>query len=136
MSYGTQFKVTISRYYTPSGRCIQALDYWNRDENGDPVKTLTKNYNAFQTKGGRTVYDGGGVLPDVVLPSSDFSPITTALLKTPVVLDFGADFYALNYISSWENFAFSNSHYQGFVCFVAAHQASIETQTEALLGEL
>ena len=134
LSYGTQFKVTISRYYTPSGRCIQALDYWNRDENGDPVKTLPKNYNAFQTKGGRTVYDGGGVLPDVVLPSSDFSPITTALLKTPVVLDFGADFYARNDISSWENFAFSNSHYQGFVGFVAAHQASIETQTEALLG--
>lgn len=57
LTYGTQLKVTISRYYTPSGRCIQALDYWNRDENGDPIRLKPKEYNAFKTKGGRTVYD-------------------------------------------------------------------------------
>ena len=67
LTYGTQLKVTISRYYTPSGRCIQALDYWNRDENGDPVRLDPKEYNKFKTKGGRTVYDGGGILPDIEL---------------------------------------------------------------------
>ena len=61
LTYGTQMKITISRYYTPSGRCIQALDYWNRDENGKATRTKQENYNAFKTKKGRTVYDGGGV---------------------------------------------------------------------------
>ena len=81
LTYGTQLKVTISRYYTPSGRCIQALDYWNRDENGDPVRVDPKKYTAFKTRGGRTVYDGGGIMPDIALESGKFSAITTALLK-------------------------------------------------------
>ena len=136
LSYGTQFKVTISRYYTPSGRCIQALDYWNRDENGDPVKTLPKNYSAFQTKGGRTVYDGGGVLPDVVLSSSDFSPITTALLKTTAVLDFGAAYYDKNDLSSWDEFRFGRADYQTFVNFVSSQGLGINTQTEEVLQEV
>src|SRR5690606_26933597 len=55
LTYGTQLKVTISKYYTPSGRCIQAVDYGERDENGDPIRLDPKNYNAFKTKGGRTV---------------------------------------------------------------------------------
>ena len=88
LTYGTQLKVTISRYYTPSGRCIQALDYWNRDENGDPVRVDSKEYNSFQTKGGRTVYDGGGIMPDIELESGKFSPITTALLKDQAIFDY------------------------------------------------
>ena len=67
LSYGTQVKVTISRYYTPSGRCIQALNYSKKDKNGKATRTDEKNYNAFKTKNGRTVYDGGGILPDVEL---------------------------------------------------------------------
>ena len=63
VTYGTQMKITISRYYTPSGRCIQALDYWNRDENGKATRVKKENYNAFKTKNGRTVFDGGGVQP-------------------------------------------------------------------------
>jgi carboxyl-terminal processing protease len=56
--YGTQMKITISRYYTPSGRCIQALDYWHRDENGKATRVEKENYNVFKTKKGRNVYDG------------------------------------------------------------------------------
>jgi len=67
LTYGTQLKVTISRYYTPSGRCIQALDYSRKDKNGMAIKTEEANFNAFKTRKGRTVYDGGGIQPDVEL---------------------------------------------------------------------
>ena len=65
LTYGTQLKITISRYYTPSGRCIQSLDYWNRDKDGNAVRISKDNYSEFKTKGGRPVFDGGGVMPDV-----------------------------------------------------------------------
>ncbi|GAL69454.1 carboxy-terminal processing protease [Jejuia pallidilutea] len=61
LTYGTQVKITISRYYTPSGRCIQSLDYWNRNENGEAVRVKQENYNEFKTKNGRKVFDGGGI---------------------------------------------------------------------------
>jgi carboxyl-terminal processing protease len=67
LTYGTQVKVTISRYYTPSGRCIQALDYSHKDKDGKAIRTDAANYNNFKTKNGRAVQDGGGVLPDVQL---------------------------------------------------------------------
>src|SRR5690606_22050257 len=67
LTYGTQLIVTIARYSTPCGRCIQSLDYWQRDTNGDPVRKDSKECNEFKTKGGRTVYHGGGILPDVEL---------------------------------------------------------------------
>ena len=89
--YGTQIKVTISRYYTPSGRCIQALDYWNRDENGKATRTKRENYNAFKTKKGRTVYDGGGVQPDLELDATKKSPITNAILAENLIFKYATD---------------------------------------------
>lgn len=81
LTYGTQVKVTISKYYTPSGRCIQALNYSQKDKNGKAIRTEEKNFNAFKTKKGRTVYDGGGILPDIVLENTKTSAIAEALQK-------------------------------------------------------
>lgn len=93
LSYGTQVKVTISRYYTPSGRCIQALDYSKKDANGKAIKKTKEEFNAFQTKKGRTVYDGGGIQPDVELYASKKSAITKALLSNNAIFDFASQFY-------------------------------------------
>ena len=130
LTYGTQLKVTISRYYTPSGRCIQALDYWNRDENGDPVRLEPKEYNKFTTKGGRTVYDGGGILPDIELETAKFSPITTALLKDSAIFDYATDYYYKNEMTDWKNFEFSDSDFQDFVSFLKRNNFEYETETE------
>lgn len=130
LTYGTQLKVTISRYYTPSGRCIQALDYWNRDENGDPVRLDPKEYNAFKTKGGRTVYDGGGIQPDIELESAKYSPITTALLKDRAIFDFATDFYYNNQMSSWDGFEFTDAHFDDFISFLKKKGFQYETRTE------
>lgn len=88
LSYNSQLKVTIAKYYTPSGRCIQALDYSNRNEDGsvgtvaDSLKTL------FKTQNGRPVYDGGGVDPDFEIQAKRFSPIVIGLLAQDAIFEF------------------------------------------------
>jgi len=135
LTYGTQLKVTISRYYTPSGRCIQALDYWNRDENGDPIRLSANTYNSFKTKGGRTVYDGGGIVPDIELRSGEFSSITTALLKDQAIFDYATKYYYNNDINNWEDFSFSNRDFQDFLAFLKTHNFEYETKTEKLFSK-
>jgi carboxyl-terminal processing protease len=130
LTYGTQLKITISRYYTPSGRCIQALDYWNRDENGDPVRAEPDEYNAFKTRGGRTVYDGGGILPDIVLESSKYSPITTALLRDNAIFNFATDYYYKKKLDSWSNFKFTDADFEAFLKFLNKNGFEYETETE------
>ncbi|QQX77640.1 MULTISPECIES: S41 family peptidase [Aequorivita] len=135
LTYGTQLKVTISRYYTPSGRCIQALDYWHRDENGDPIRKDVKEYNAFKTKGGRTVYDGGGILPDVELKSAVFSPITTALLKDNAIFDYATKYYYSHQMTDWKNFKFTEADFQDFLKFLKDNNFEYETETEKKFAE-
>lgn len=130
LTYGTQLKVTISRYYTPSGRCIQALDYWNRDENGDPVRVDAKEYNKFTTKGGRTVYDGGGILPDIEVETAVFSPITTALLKDQAIFDYATQYHYKNPLTSWENFEFTENDFKDFLQFLKQKNFEYQTETE------
>lgn len=135
LTYGTQLKVTISRYYTPSGRCIQAMDYWHRDENGDPVRKEMDQYNAFKTKGGRTVYDGGGISPDIEMASAVYSPITTALLKDNAIFDYATKYYYSHNLSDWKNFEFSESDFQDFQRFLKQNKFKFETETERKFSE-
>ena len=135
LTYGTQLKVTISRYYTPSGRCIQALDYWHRDENGDPIRKDVKEYNEFKTKGGRTVYDGGGILPDVQMESAVFSPITTALLKDNAIFDYATKYYYSHQMADWKNFKFTETDFQDFLKFLKDNNFEYETETEKKFAE-
>src|SRR5690554_2442908 len=135
LTYGTQLKVTISRYYTPSGRCIQALDYWDRDENGDPIRKDAKEYNAFKTKGGRTVYDGGGISPDIELASAVYSPITTALLKDNAIFDYATKYYYSNKLTDWKNFEFTDNDFQDFQKFLKQNNFDYETETEQKFAE-
>jgi len=135
LTYGTQLKVTISRYYTPSGRCIQALDYWNRDENGDPVRVDAKEYNAYKTKGGRTVYDGGGILPDIEVETAVFSPITTALLKDDAIFDYGTKYYYNNTLEDYKDFEFKDSDFNDFLSYLKTEGFNYETETEKEFAE-
>ncbi len=133
LTYGTQLKVTISRYYTPSGRCIQSLDYWNRDENNAAVKNTV--YNEFKTKNGRTVQDGGGVLPDIEIEAVKANSLTTALLNNNVVFDFATSYYYNNPLNDINKFGFSESDFQNFKAFVAKGGFAYETKTEKAIKE-
>lgn len=131
LTYGTQLKVTISRYFTPSGRCIQSLDYWNRDEDGNAVqKTAFKD---FTTRNGRKVQDGGGVLPDIEVTSTKANELTTALLNNNVIFDYATNYYYNNQLQNVNDFKFSETDYQNFTNFVSKSDFSFETKTEKTL---
>ncbi|WP_047549169.1 S41 family peptidase [Psychroserpens sp. Hel_I_66] len=131
LTYGTQMKITISRYYTPSGRCIQALDYWNRDENGKATRTKQENYNAFKTKKGRTVYDGGGVQPDLELDATVLSPITKAILEDNLIFKYATEYY-YNHPAPDDimKFELRDAEFNSFKNFLKANNFSFETKTE------
>ncbi len=130
LTYGTQLKITISRYYTPSGRCIQALDYWNRDKDNKAVRINEKDFKAFTTKNGRTVYDGGGIQPDIELETSKFSKITTALLKSDAIFSYGTKYYYAHQLQKATDFKFTDSDYEEFKKFVKQSDFKFETETE------
>ena len=130
LTYGTQMKITISRYYTPSGRCIQALDYWNRDENGKAIRTKKENYNAFKTKNGRNVFDGGGVQPDIEIENSKQTPITKAIVNENLVFNFATQYYYNNSVSDLENFKVSDSDFNNFKDYLITSGFNFETKTE------
>ncbi|MFG4000668.1 S41 family peptidase [Flavobacterium aquidurense] len=133
LTYGTQLKVTISRYYTPSGRCIQALDYAHKDKNGVAQKTDAKNFNAFKTRKGRTVYDGGGVLPDIELDEAKTSPITTALLKNDGIFDYATTYYYKNQNLGDKIPTISDADYNSFKQYLKTNKISFDTETEVAL---
>ncbi|MDX6190404.1 S41 family peptidase [Flavobacterium sp. Fl-318] len=133
LTYGTQLKVTISRYYTPSGRCIQALDYAHKDKNGVAQKTDSKNFTAFKTRKGRTVYDGGGVLPDIELDEAKMSPITTALLKNDGIFDYATTYYYKNPNLGDKIPVVTDADYTSFKQYLKTNKITFDTETEVAL---
>jgi carboxyl-terminal processing protease len=133
LTYGTQLKVTISRYYTPSGRCIQALDYSRKDTNGKAIKTDEKNYNAFKTRKGRIVYDGGGIQPDVELEEAKSSPITDAVIKNDGIFNYVTSYYYKNPDLGNRIPTISDADFVDFKQFLKTQKFSFDTQTELAL---
>ncbi|OCB75438.1 S41 family peptidase [Flavobacterium crassostreae] len=129
LTYDTQLKVTISRYYTPSGRCIQALDYTHKDKNGAAIRTEEKNYNAFKTRNGRTVYDGGGILPDILLEDPGSKAILDALQKNDGIFNYATQYYHKhpNLGSKIPNITATD--YQDFKQFLKSGKYAFDTQT-------
>ncbi|OYU79844.1 MAG: peptidase S41 [Flavobacterium sp. BFFFF1] len=133
LTYGTQVKVTISRYYTPSGRCIQALDYSHKDADGKAIRTDASKYNAFKTRKGRTVYDGGGIQPDVELDETKLSAITQALQKNDAIFDYVTAYYYKNPNPGDKIPTLTDSDYADFKQFLKAQKITYETETEIAL---
>ncbi len=133
LTYGTQIKITISRYYTPSGRCIQALDYLHKDKDGKAIRTASENYNAFKTKKGRTVYDGGGILPDVVLEEAKSSAIADALVKNDGIFNYVTNYYYKNPTWGDQIPTISDADFLDFKAYLKKQNFSYDTETEIAL---
>ena len=114
LPYGSQLKVTISRYYTPSGRCIQALDYRNKGGDGMAVRFDKKQYSTFKTKNGRTVYDGGGVNPDITVGVENPNKFIETLLKSPLVFDYSNQYYYNNSVENIEELSLDKKDFEYF----------------------
>ncbi|MDO8316950.1 MAG: peptidase S41, partial [Flavobacterium sp.] len=118
---------------TPSGRCIQALDYSRKDKNGMAIKTEEKNFNAFKTRKGRTVYDGGGIQPDVELEEAKSSPITNALLRNDGIFNYATIYYYKNPNLGNQIPVISDTDYSDFKQFMKVQKFSFDTETELAL---
>jgi len=114
LPYGSQIKVTISRYYTPSGRCIQALDYRNRKKDGSAVRYEENQYTAFKTKNGRTVYDGGGINPDILVGNENPNKFIEKLLKSALVFDYSNQYFHNNTVEGLEGFRLDKKDFERF----------------------
>jgi carboxyl-terminal processing protease len=132
LTYGTQLKVTISKYYTPSGRCIQELDYANRNKDGKVPKFSDNGINEFKTANGRLVFDGGGVAPDVKITKSKRTEATKKLLSTRTIFNFVTDYFYKNpSIKEIENFQFKDSDFKQFTNYLKI-DTSFKTVQEVL----
>jgi len=131
LNYGTQMKATISKYYTPSGRCIQELDYANRDPKTKKVpKFSDSGVNEFKTENGRTVLDGGGVLPDIIMEEQEKNEATKALLKSRTIFNFVTDYLNTNPTINTDNYSFSD--FDAFKNYIKTEDSSFKTNQEKL----
>ena len=129
--YNTQLKVTVSKYYIPSGRCIQAIDYSHRDNSGRAMKINDSLRTAFKTKGGRTVYDGYGIEPDTILQTEYASQISIALLLKFLPFDYATQFVSQHpTIPSAKEFEITDEIYDDFVAFLKDKDYTYTTPTE------
>jgi len=134
LMYGTQLKLTISKYYTPSGRCIQELDYENRDaKTGKVPKFSDSGINAFKTANGRTVYDGGGVSPDVEISTSKSNEITDQLIKSKAIFNFAKRYFYKNpTIKKLPDLNFKNANFNDFTVYLKKTDTTFVTAKESL----
>lgn len=137
LSYNSQMKVTVSKYFIPSGRCIQALDYSHRDENGRAIKVPDSLKTAFKTRNGRTVYDGFGIEPDIDVEPEYISNISVALLQKNLVFDYVTDFYYKHKeIASASQFRVTDDIYNDFKNYISTKEYEYSTNTEKTLKML
>lgn len=137
MPYNSQMKVTVSKYYIPSGRCIQAIDYSHRDENGRALKVPDSLKTAFKTKSGRTVYDGFGIEPDIEIEPEYMSNVAIALTQKLLVFDYATRFYRSHEsIAPAADFEITNDIYDDFCRFLKERNLTYSTTTERYINQL
>jgi len=134
LPYGAQIKVTISRYFIPSGRCIQALNYGERSITGEAKKIKEKK--AFKTKKGRIVYDGGGIKPDVIIGKRDAFNLISALEKENLIFNFVNDYCRKNKVDNLSDFDLDPIVFKDFKAFCLSENFSLGTNTEDALENL
>jgi carboxyl-terminal processing protease len=136
LSYNTSFKVTTAKYYIPSGRCIQAIDY-SKKINGKAVHIKDSAKQKFTTKNGRIVYDAGGILPDIDLKPDSLSEITISLIIKNHVFNFVTQYvHDHASIPSPDKFEFSATDYQLFLSYLEGREYDYKTSSEHKLEEL
>jgi carboxyl-terminal processing protease len=137
LSYNSQVKITVAKYYIPSGRCIQALDYQHKDAGGHASRTADSLQAVFKTHNGRPVKDAGGILPDVPLEKEEWPVILSNLRSQYLIFDF-ATRYVLTHdsIKDPANFEITDALYEEFVHFTKDKDFNYRTYTDAYLEKL
>ena len=137
LKYNAQLKVTTAKYYIPSGRCIQALDYSNRNEDGSVGKVPDSLISEYETRNGRLVYDGGGIEPDFEVIPEPLAEITLQLYAQDLFFDYATRYRATNeQVGTPDAFRLSDAEYEGFKSYVEESEFEFQTASEKLFNEL
>ena len=137
LSYNTKLKVTTAKYYIPSGRCIQALDYSHRNTDGSVGNIPDSLTSEFKTKNGRKVKDGGGVTPDIRVFQDTLSTLAYKLVQDYMIFDFATDFaYKHKTIESPEKFLVGDDIYTDFQQYLLEKKFSYQSRSEQTLKTL
>jgi carboxyl-terminal processing protease len=137
LSYNAQLKVTTAKYYIPSGRCIQALDYSRRGYDGSVTYIPDSLINEFNTKNGRKVYDGGGIVPDISMSPETLSKIAISLYTRGLFFNYATSFYHKNdSILPISKFVVNEDIFNNFVQFISSKNFDYMSETEQVLEKL
>ncbi len=137
LSYNTKLKVTVAKYYIPSGRCIQAIDYSQKNEDGSVAKIPDSLKVAFKTKNNRIVYDGGGIEPDIYQDPYEYSNISVSLIIKYLIFDYATKYRSIhNTISTAKEFKVTDEIYTDFISFISNKEYDYLTKSEESLKEL
>ncbi|MBA2610698.1 MAG: S41 family peptidase [Bacteroidetes bacterium] len=135
--YNAQVKITVAKYYIPSGRCVQALDYSNKDEEGRVEKVPDSLITAFKTKGGRVVYDGAGITPDVKTIDEKFSHILISLISKNHIFNYATKYYLAHpQLAPPASFNLSDAEYADFIAYLTDKNYNYKTRSELELEDL
>lgn len=138
LPYGSEVKITVAKYYIPSGRCIQALDYAHRNEDGSVNKTADSLRAEFKTKAGRKVLDGNGIDPDVPLEDQYLSTITSTLIQEGLIFDYASKYCGEHPVKAdFKPIKLTDADYTKFTDWLKTQKFSytseLETDTDALI---
>lgn len=137
LSYNSKLKVTVAKYYIPSGRCIQKLDYSKKDEEGRPATIPDSLMREFETQNGRKVYDGAGIRPDIRVERDKPSNITLSLLNNQLFFEYATLYRAKkDSIPPPFEFTISDQEYETFKAFLSDKDYDYTTKTEKMLEDL
>lgn len=137
LPYNSLVKVTVAKYYTPSGRCIQALDYAHKKEDGTATKFADSTIKTFNTRKGRTVYDGNGVFPDMALVGEVMSPVTANVYAKSSFFKFSNQYWLSHKsVAPASNFKLSDADFTAFLNTLTPRDLEFNSGTERLIKEL
>ena len=137
LNFGSKVKLTIAKYYTPSGRCIQKLDYANRDDKGSVSEVADSLIKTFTTKNGREVKDGRGVEPEIKIEPTVFSKLTSVLVFKNYLFNYATDYKrGHSDIESASTFSLSTSDYNNFIAYLGDKEVEYTMDSEEMLEEL
>ena len=137
ISYGAFVKVTVAKYHIPSGRCIQKLDYSNKNDKGTAEAVADSLLNKFKTKNGRDVFDGRGIDPDVEVDKIKYSELTKALVSQNIIFDFCTEYAQRNEtIDSAEVFTLSDTDFKQFIAYANSQDFEYTSKSLEKLEEL
>ena len=137
VGYNNKIKLTTAKYYTPSGRCVQAIDYSNRNEDGSVGSIPDSLVKSFKTKLGRTVYDGGGIIPDVKIEPESYSRVSLSLIYSDIIRDYSVQYFKnRESIAAPDKFNLTDAEFEEFVKYAVKREFDHRTASEVEYDKL